>query len=328
MRCHPRHELVAYCVLIALSLALVVLQPWYGFFAFTNYFGAERLPERWRPAGIVATAVVVGTSQNGGAPSGEAWRFLVWLVIVGLNIVLASYLMSIARASDRQIDDLTEANRRLEVTLRENAGLHAQLVAQAHEAGVLDERARMAREIHDTLAQGLAGIIRQLEAAAENPSRWRAYHETAERLARESLTEARRSVHALRPEPLVQAALPVALENVARGWSELNRVEASVTTTGEPRAMSADIEVALLRTAQEALTNVAKHAQASRVGVTLSYMDAQVSLDVRDDGVGFSSADGGFGLLGMRERVTLLSGQFSAGRRPEGGFRVAARLPA
>ena len=208
LRFGSRRIVPFYVVLVLLGLALVALQPWYGFFAFTTYFFVERLPAQWRWAGVTANAIVVATSQVGGIPSGAAWHFLVWVVVVAINVVVANSLIAFAFASDRRIDDLTEANRRLEVTLRENAGLHAQLVTQAHEAGVLDERARMAREIHDTLAQGLAGIIRQLEAAAENPVRWQSYHESAERLARESLTEARRSVHALRPEPLTSAGLP------------------------------------------------------------------------------------------------------------------------
>ncbi len=100
------------------------------------------------------------------------------------------------------VDELGESNRRLEATLAENTGLHRQLIAQAREAGVLDERQRMAREIHDTLAQGLAGIITQLQAAGQagqDPVERHRHVDAAVALARESLTEARRSVHALRP---------------------------------------------------------------------------------------------------------------------------------
>jgi signal transduction histidine kinase len=109
------------------------------------------------------------------------------------------------------VEELSEANRRLEATLAENAGLHEQLLTQAREAGILDERQRMAREIHDTLAQGLAGIITQLqaaqEAAAHDPAERRRHFDAAVRLARDSLTEARRSVDALRPEPWSGPAL-------------------------------------------------------------------------------------------------------------------------
>jgi signal transduction histidine kinase len=197
--------------------------------------------------------------------------------------------------------------------LEENAGLHAQLLAQAREAGVLDERQRMAREIHDTLAQGLTGIITQLEAterAGRRPEQWRRHLDQARALARESLAEARRSVQALRPEPLEEAGLPDAIAHMARRWSETSVVEFSFATTGEPRPLLAELEMTLFRVAQEALANVAKHAAATKVGLTLSYMDDAVLLDVRDDGVGFTpvpaggnghTGDGqGFGLDAMR----------------------------
>jgi histidine kinase/histidine kinase/DNA gyrase B/HSP90-like ATPase len=181
---------------------------------------------------------------------------------------------------------------------------------------VLDERQRMAREMHDTLAQGLTGIITQLEAterARGRPEQWRRHLDQAHALARTSLTEARRSVQALRPEPLEAARLPEALGEMARRWSETSTVELSFTTTGEPRPLLAEVEMTLFRVAQEALANVAKHAGASKVGLTPSYTGQAVLPDVRDDGVGFLDqptggngrpADGqGFGLEGMRQRL-------------------------
>ncbi|HTU08786.1 MAG TPA: sensor histidine kinase, partial [Trebonia sp.] len=164
---------------------------------------------------------------------------------------------------------------------------------QAREAGILDERQRMAREIHDTLAQGLTGIITQLQAAehaAGEPAEWREHFAAATALARESLSEARRSVDALRPEPLEKASLSEALAGAAARWSALCGIPAQVTITGTERPLLPEAETALLRTALEALANVAKHAQATRVAVTLSYMDRQVALDVRDDGRGFDPA--------------------------------------
>ena len=130
-------------------------------------------------------------------------------------------------SASRPLDELSEANRRLEATLAENAGLHEQLLAQAREAGVLDERQRMAREIHDTLAQGLTGIITQLQAAeqaGEDPAGRRRHLSAATRLARESLSEARRSVHALRPEPLETARLSEALAERRERWSALHGI--------------------------------------------------------------------------------------------------------
>lgn len=202
---------------------------------------------------------------------------------------------------------------------------------------MLDERQRMARELHDTLAQGLAGIITQLEAAEQSGDDVRRRHlEAARRLARESLTEARRSVDALRPEPLVDARLPEAIEGEAARWSALNGVAAEVTVTGAARPLRPEIEVTLLRAAQEALANVAKHADAHRVGLTLSYMEDLVTLDVRDDGAGFvvngaaarANDDGGFGLVAMRERVQGLAGRLEVESEPGAGTALSISVPA
>ena len=144
------------------------------------------------------------------------------------------------------------------------------------------------------------------------------------------MAEARRSVHALRPPALDSAALPEALDEVASGWSTVYGVPVSVTLTGAVRVMHPEVEVALLRTAQEALANVAKHASASRVGLTLSYMEDVVTLDVRDDGVGFDLAhpSAGFGLPAMRHRVHRLSGALFVESEPGSGTAISARVPA
>jgi signal transduction histidine kinase len=235
------------------------------------------------------------------------------------------------------LEQLTEANAKLEAALRENAGLHSQLLVQAREAGVHDERQRMAGEIHDVLAQGLTGIVTQLEAAdaAEGrPADWRRHLEAAKRLARDSLSEARRSVQALRPQNLDQAALPDAIGEVVQGWSALNGVRAELITTGTPKPLLPEIETTLLRTAQEALANVARHAGASRAGLTLSFMGDVVTLDVRDDGVGFAVPDAaaadrsGFGLSAMRQRVARVAGSLAIESEPGGGTALSARVPA
>jgi signal transduction histidine kinase len=205
----------------------------------------------------------------------------------------------------------------------------------------------MAREIHDTLAQGLTGIITQLQAAEqihEVPAQWRRPFDAVKRLARESLAEARRSVDALRPEPLDTARLSDALADVADRWSKLHGLAVQVTTTGTARPMAPEAEFALLRTAQEALANVAKHAHATRVGVTLSYLGHEVALDVRDDGRGFDPAgleagtarngasqppsrDSGFGLTIMRQRVEELSGCLWIESEPGAGTGISATIP-
>jgi signal transduction histidine kinase len=202
----------------------------------------------------------------------------------------------------------------------------------------------MAREIHDTLAQGLTGIVTQLQAAeqaADDPAGWRRHFAAATQLARESLSEARRSVDALRPEPLETGRLGDALASAADKWTALHQIPVEVTTTGTATKLPPEAEVALLRTAQEALANVAKHARASRVGLTLSYMEHQVALDVRDDGQGFdpdgcpdkpngrrpAPAEGGFGLVAMRQRIEGLSGTLQVESEPGAGTAISATVP-
>ena len=337
-----------YAGLLALAFGLVALAPWYGFFTFAGYPQAfQYLKGRWRYVGVAGTATVASVSYMGGWANMGADDL--WWAWVGLSVVvtaLASAFSYFADMADRRNDkqkralaELHKANVKLEEALEENAGLHAQLLVQAREAGVLDERQRMAREIHDTLAQGLAGILTQLQAAEQTmdePATWRRHVTNAMNLARESLTEARRTVHAVEPSVLAEARLPDAISDVTRRWSEVNRIDAVLTTTGDPRPMHADVEVTLLRTAQEALANVAKHAQANRVGLTLSYMEDLVTLDVRDDGVGFDpnvkrangSSNGGFGLAGMRQRVQRLAGRLEIESEPGGGTAISAAVPA
>ncbi|MGC5308474.1 sensor histidine kinase [Micromonospora zamorensis] len=349
---HPdwqsRRKLMAvyYAGLITFAAALVAASPWYGLFAWIGYIHAfPVLPPRWRIAGVTATAALIATSQGGGlAIAISHWPL--WLLLVLFNLLVAgsvSWFAMIAEQEDakrrRLMAELGEANRQLTETVRENAGLHAQLLTQAREAGVLDERQRMAREIHDTLAQGLAGIITQLEAAEQTRDRsadWRRHVDNALALARESLTEARRSVRAVRPETLETARLPDALVELGGRWSALHGVRAEVATTGTPRPLHPEIEVTLLRAAQEALANVARHAAASRVGLTLSYMTDVVTLDVRDDGTGFDvtgqpaprEPGGGYGLTAMRQRVTRVGGELAVESEPGSGTAVSASVPA
>jgi signal transduction histidine kinase len=336
-----------YTGLMGLAAGLVAIAPWYGLFAFAGYPQAyQYLKGRWRFAGVAATSMIMAVSYLGGAARISSDEWWAWTAISLVSTVLAALFFKFAEVADQLnhkqkqgLVELHEANVKLEAALAENAGLHAQLLVQAREAGVLDERQRMAREIHDTLAQGLAGILTQLQAAEQTldgPSPLRRYVTNATNLARESLTEARRTVHAVQPEALAKARLPDAISAVTRRWSEVNHIDAVLTTTGDPRPMHADVEVTLLRAAQEALANVAKHAKASRVGLTLSYMADIVTLDVRDDGVGFepgarrarSSTDGGFGLAGMRQRVQRVAGRLDIESEPGGGTAISATVPA
>jgi signal transduction histidine kinase len=328
---HDRQDLMGIFILGLLVLYgfLGLRDTSFGAVSFAVYVCAgEVLRPKWMFVAVASTAFLAAASLFGGIPLGP--DFPAFLVFVVLFITLACTFTFVGHITTAQSRKRKEMVAQLAATMEENAGLHAQLLIQAREAGVLDERQRMAQEIHDTLAQGFTGIITQLEAA-EQTGDWRTRVATSVRLARENLTEARRSVHALRPAPLENAALPEALAEVVEGWSGANGVAVEVTTTGTVRSMHPEVEVALLRTAQEALANVAKHAGASRVGLTLSYMEDVVTLDVRDDGVGFdldAPRVEGFGLLTMRQRVCRLAGAFEVESELGSGTAISASVPA
>ncbi|WP_308284525.1 sensor histidine kinase [Pseudonocardia oceani] len=336
----PRVGPVYVVVLLLATAVLVHLSPWFAFLALAGYAHSyEYLPGRWRYVGIAAMAVLHAYGTIGGGFN-ELGPLLVvaWAVITVLIATVAiTFTVMGARTAElsqrraRTIADLNETNRRLAESLDENAELHTRLLAQAREAGIADERARMAREIHDTLAQGLTGIVTQLEAADSAEEQTRRRHvDTARALARESLTEARRSVDALAPGRLAGARLPDAITDMAKEWAETAEVGVHVEVTGDPVPLLPDIEVTLYRVAQESLANVGRHAGAARAGLTLSYMDDVVVLDVRDDGTGFDPAAdrAGFGLTAMEQRVRRVSGTFTVESAPGDGTAISASVPA
>jgi len=343
-RRRPRHAAVFVAGLLVLTAILTIRSGWFGFFIVVA-FGYSRELLRWPgPLAVGAAAAVIGAvSQTEGDHSSLPIHLMVFLVALTIDMVLFPAFMWLIHDREQQVvqhrkslTELSEVNRQLEATIAENEALHRQLLAHARQAGVRDERRRMAREIHDTLAQGLTGIVTQLQAAEQAAARapgdatgWRRHVSAATRLARESLSEARRSVDALRPEPLDGCRLSEALTSVAERWSVLNGIPAQVTTTGTARPIDPEAEFALLRAAQEALANVARHAHATRVGLTISYMEDEVALDVRDDGVGFepSIPDRGFGLVAMRQRIAALSGTLQVESEPGGGTAISACVP-
>lgn len=341
--CHPSVRgtpTVYLAVRLVLTAVLVGLNPWFGIYTWYGYVEAPNyLPERLVYPAVGAFAVIASASYIGGYPTTPV-MIVVWVVLSAGSFALVHFVArSVVKAReqelerDRMLEELTVSNQRLEETLAENRGLQSQLVGQAREAGVLDERARLAGEIHDTLAQALTGIIRQLEAAdrgGELAAGERPHLALAAELARDGLAEARRSLRALRPGQLENSTLPKAVADVARRAG----LPVEVEVAGAVRALPTDQEVVLLRTVQEALANVTKHAAATRVGVTLTYFEDAVTLDVRDDGIGFDPdgvgprSDGtGIGLAAMRERLARAEGALVVESAPGEGTALVATLP-
>jgi two-component system NarL family sensor kinase len=212
----------------------------------------------------------------------------------------------------------------------------ARLSEEGREMAVLEERARLAREIHDTLAQQLTGIVVQLEAAlalaGRGPELALPALASAQELARSALAEARRSVWDLRPAPLTSTGLVAAAESEVDRFRRRTGIAARLRAErmSPPPALRPQAEVALLRITQQALANVAAHSGASRVAVRLRHLDGHVELTVKDNGQGFdpgSVPPGSFGIVGMAERVRLAGGSFEVESSPGKGTTIAARLP-
>jgi signal transduction histidine kinase len=199
---------------------------------------------------------------------------------------------------------------------------------------VLAERGRFAREIHDSLAQGLTSISLQLECVrdrlTEDPAAAASHVEKARGFVRDSLREARRTVWNLRPLALGEADLASTLQRYAANLSDNGKISISQEIEGTPRPLPPDHESALLRIGHEALTNAARHAAATEVRQRLRFGNGWVTLTVMDNGKGFDVAamvGKGFGLTGMHERVAALGGSLSIDSRPGHGTEVSATLP-
>lgn len=282
------------------------------------------LPFRWMVAVAVAALAVLLIEP-----------LLTWAFASALSIALtmsASVFFVIvftqiavnerrARAEvERLAGELRAANRKLSA-----------LAVQAGDLATMQERNRLAREIHDGLGHYLTAINMQIQAGravlAKDPERTRAALDTAQTLTQDALADVRRSVSALRlapteQRPLLEAIAPLIQENRAAG------IVTELTVTGQPRRLSAQADLTLYRAVQEALTNVRKHARASRVDIALDYSQiGQARLAVSDNGIGGPTDSPGFGLQGLHERVQLVGGQMRLQSSPQQGFRLEVEAP-
>ncbi|WP_083958949.1 sensor histidine kinase [Herbidospora mongoliensis] len=238
------------------------------------------------------------------------------VIAITFSVVFGPWITRIIRQSAERADLI----RQLEASEAEVARLSI-------EKGVLAERERLAGEIHDTIAQGFTSIIMLIQAAqaGRDPAR---HLSLAVQTARENLAEARALVAALSPAPLDGSTLDDALRRLSTRLSEEIGVTVSHTVDGESRKLPPSSEVVLIRTTQEALANVRKHAAARSVKVSVEYGSAEVTLTVRDDGIGFDPATGaGFGLRGMRTRIEQQGGLLDVRSAPGEGASVHVTLP-
>ncbi|MGE7386888.1 sensor histidine kinase [Streptomyces sp. NPDC004126] len=280
---------------------------------------------------------VVATRTRRASTVAAAVSLTVRLLVIGgfahgENLTVNGLISLLAMAASWTVGLLARERR------EHASALRAQEVTEA----VTAERLRIARELHDMVAHSIGVIAIQAGVGSRvietQPAQAREALRTIEATSRETLSGLRRTLVSLRradrggvnPEPSPLAPSPglADLPRLAAATMDAG-VRVEVRHSGEPRPLPADIDLSAYRIVQEALTNVVRHAGTGNCRVAVDYGDEELYVEVVDDGRG-TTGDGpahGFGIIGMRERAGLLRGRFSAGPRPEGGFRVAARLP-
>ncbi|MFI0976834.1 sensor histidine kinase [Streptomyces sp. NPDC021093] len=324
---HSQRAAAVWLAVLGLSwLALLALSPDGLWAAFPLYFlQLHLLPMRWGLSAVAVTAAAAITSFVLHGQPVTAGTFIGPLLGGAVAVATVLGYQALYRESERRrelIDELLSTR--------------AELAEAERAAGTLAERERLAREIHDTLAQGLSSIQLLLRAAeralpGEDPAL--GHIRQAREAAQDNLAEARRFVRALSPPDLEHGSLAGALERLCAPAPGGPAVQFGIS--GTPVELPTPYEVALLRIAQSALANTVRHAKADRAEITLSFMETSVSLDIVDDGIGFDprsarrtkTADGGFGLPAMRSRARSLGGTLSVESAPGQGTAVAITLP-
>ena len=256
------------------------------------------------------------------------------LVRDGVSVFLLTHLGPIAIISTVfalfigfWIDRVVEQSKERGALIAELEASRAEVARLSHSAGAAAERARLAGEIHDTLAQGFTSIITLLQAA--DPELADERLALAVRTARENLAESRTLIAALSPSALASGSLPDAVRRQVSRLIEETGLTATCRVTGDPRELPVAVEVVLLRAAQEALANARRHSRARDVGVLLAYGETTVRLVVRDDGHGFDPATAtGFGLRGMRARAEQVDGRLTVRSARGSGSTIELEVPA
>ena len=273
---------------------------------------------------VLLNAVFVGLAQLETGDWADTARgpLPVALVVVAASAVFGTWARGVSTQNDERALLIVELNRS-----------RAEVARLSHEAGTLAERQRLAGDVHDTVAQGLTSIVMLVQAADAELDRdtgqARRHLDLALATARDALAEARAIVGALTPGDLTGSSLPDALRRLAERSTRETGVVATFSADVPVGELPTAVEVVLLRAAQEALTNVARHAGADTVSVHLERTEDVVTVTVADDGRGFdpTEASGGYGLNAMRARVDQVSGRLSVDTAPDRGTTVQVEAP-
>jgi len=284
----------------------------------------ERLSPRWRWVIYVTVLLVIVLPIRFYATWGDALMNGGIITTAIFFVIMFTQLRLNEQGARIKAEELAH---QLEVANRQLT----EYASQAEELAATQERNRLAREIHDNLGHYLTIVNVQIEAAKvtceADPSRALDSLNKAQELARKGLSSVRESVSALRVSPVERRPLEDALTELIEE-SRASGIPTEFKIIGKAKLVESKSALALYRVVQEGLTNVRKYANASRVDVELDFSQTDtIRLTLRDDGVGAADTSGGFGLIGLRERVNLLGGEFEVKTQPGQGFEIEARLP-
>lgn len=322
--------------LVACWIALVLVSAENVWLAFSLWLLIPHFfPVRW--AAVLSLAVLVVVIWRPWFATGEL------TVAEALGPAIgALFAFALSRGQHQLVRDAIERQRLIDSLVKaqdEMAVLHDELASAQREAGVLQERGRLSRDIHDTLAQGFSSIVllARGRSVVTHEAGLQDLLAQVESTASTNLAEARSVVSALAPKTLTDNGLVQALERILSALQRETGIRTDLRVEGEEPHLPTTIEVALLRTAQGALANVRSHSGAHRVVVTLSGLDDRVVLEVVDDGAGFDPAQvsdrsggyshGGYGLLSTRARLRELGGELALESAPGEGTALTAQLP-
>ncbi|MFC9560275.1 sensor histidine kinase [Agromyces sp. NPDC056965] len=323
--------------LLVLWVGMSAMTPDAAFLAFPLFF--LELHVLAAPIAVPLVVVTFGLSVWGTAThlGFEVGSILGPLISAGVAIVIGLGYRAMAQETQER-----------QALILDLMATREELASASREAGTLAERERLAKEIHDTVAQGLSSIQMLLHAAerdvADEPTQQKL--RLARETAAQNLGETRRFIRELAPPSLDAQTLPAALRRLTESTTEQSQqagtpLRVEFSTSGEPVMLSMAADAALLRIAQGSLANVLQHAGASQASVTLSYLGDEIALDVVDDGVGFRTAEasgagddgpgdagpGGFGLRAIRQRAAALGGTVDIESIPGDGTAISVRIP-
>jgi len=306
-------------VLVAAASVLVLLAPSFAWCSFGLFFLCRRTLHGL--AGYLAGGVTILTAAFSWYMFSDDRDIVMLLGPIAIGAMLTLIF-------DRMEQDAAEQRRLNE----EISSAQLQLAASERRAGIITERERVAREIHDTVTQGLASSLLLLEAANRNWPTTSSQDEVrrASELLRHNLMETRRLVHDLASPATDTGPLPEVLREAASAYVP----NLQLHVVGTERPVSAEVRHALLRVVQSAAANVKLHSGADQATVTIGFLQDTVTLDIHDNGCGFTaenieapSESGGYGLRAMRQRVEQLGGEFSVESTPGTGTIIAAQIP-